>query len=439
MRRAAEDQVWTRLKASCAGQPARPFPVGDGSTLDLAAPCIVVGGRNGAGKSRLLRQLSASLDGAGLLLDLHHLCEQALMVLRSREDFNDMVEEYEDLGPTAERLDDLRRVVGRDYDLVEWFALEVEPSDQSVAERFRWSGDQPLVPYFRVEYRGLHYTSRDMGLGEFSVHFLFWILEHYREAADLTLLLDEPDAFLPPVGVSALLTRVLQLCLKRGWRVVLTTHSEEMIVRALEADAFTLLRIDERGATVALNAADDPSVGSMLLARPPIEHIIFCEDESAWYLTRALLDSVDRQLLRATSVIWGRGSGYLAKLHEHLPRQPRPDIRFAFAFDGDQRGNVEVLEGRWPAVFLPTNEDPDTLFKRLAADPEGIGARLGRPTDEVARCLDMIEGADPHDWVNDLAGEFGRAQVLTGLASLWAAKNQERASAFLDELVAGWT
>jgi hypothetical protein len=350
-----------------------------------------------------------------------------------------MVDEYDELGPNADRLDDLRRVVGRDYTTVEWYALEIEPSDQAIAQRFQWSGDQPLVPYFRVGYRGLNYSSRDMGLGEFSVHFLFWILEQYRATSDLTLLLDEPDAFLPPIGVSALLARVLQLCFRHGWKVVLTTHSEEVISQALEQRAFTLLRVDEHGATVAEHAADDPNVGNTLLTRPRVEHVIFCEDESAWYLTRALIEYADRQLLHGTTVVWGTGNGYLSKLYEYLPRPPRADIRFALAFDGDQRGNLDERDSRWPAVFLPTNDDPDTLFKTLARDPGSLAAKLGRSKDDVARCLDAIEGNDPHDWVNDLGTEFGRVQVLAGLAAIWVEQNPSEASQFVADLTTGWS
>jgi hypothetical protein len=440
MRRAAEDRIWSTLTSSRSIQPARHFPVSAGSALDLSTPCTVVGGRNGAGKSRLLRQISDELGDGALLLNLHHLCEQALMILRSRDDLDAMVDEYDELGPSAERLDDLSRVVGRDYATVEWYALEIEPSDQAIAERFRWSGDQPLVPYFRVGYRGLNYSSRDMGLGEFSVHFLFWILEQYRESSDLTLLLDEPDAFLPPVGVSALLARVLQFCIQHGWKVVLTTHSEEMISQALAQKAFTLLRVNEHGATVAEHAADDPNVGRTLLTRPSVENVIFCEDESAWYLTRALIEYADRQLFNGTAVVWGTGSGYLSKLLQHMPRPPRAEIRFAFAFDGDQRSrNLGESDGRWPAVFLPTKDDPDTLFKALAAeDPGSLSARLGRSNDEVARYLAAIEGGDPHDWVNDLGDEFGRVQVLAGLAAIWVEQNLSEASQFVADLTTGW-
>lgn len=357
------------------------------------------------------------------------------MILRSRDDLDAMIEEYDDLGPSVDRLNDLKRVVGRDYDSVDWYALEIEPSERMIADRFRWSGDQPLVPYFRARYRGLDYSARDMGLGEFSVHFLFWILEQYREARSLTLPLDEPDAFLPPIGVSALLSRVQQMCLKRGWQVVLTTHSQEMIARALDQEAFTLLRVDEHGGTVAVHSTDDPGVGDTLLGRPAVEHVIFCEDESAYYLTRAMIEHADRQLLRAATVMWGTGNGYLSKLTEHLPRPPRPGIRFAFAFDGDQRDS----NGRWPVVFLPSNSDPDALFMSLKSDPESVSAKIGCSKGDLARRLDALEGSDPHDWVNGLADEFGRVSTLNALAARWVEQNPDDASEFVRRLCEGWS
>ena len=177
MRRAVEVEAWGRLKRARSGDESRQIDLPGGVHVDLANPCVVIGGRNGAGKSRLLRELALSLGDEALLADLHHLCEQALIMLRSRDELNEMLEEFDAVEPNAERLDDLRRVVGRDYDGVDWYSLELEPPDPVVAERFKWSGDQPLVPYFRSEFCGITYSAPEMGLGEFSVHFLFWVLD----------------------------------------------------------------------------------------------------------------------------------------------------------------------------------------------------------------------------------------------------------------------
>src|SRR3546814_6656475 len=104
--------------------------------------------------------------------------------------------------PSQSRIDDLHKIIGRTYESVEWSALDLGPAEDTVADVFRWRSDQPVVPYFRVTYRGRTYASPEMGLGEFSVHFLLWILEQYADRGDrgdeekiTTLLLDEPDAF----------------------------------------------------------------------------------------------------------------------------------------------------------------------------------------------------------------------------------------------------
>jgi len=436
MREAKERDAWASLKKSYATSSTTPYAVGN-SAIDLAAGCTVISGKNGTGKSRLLRSIRAAHEDSTVLLDIHHLSQQALAILRSRTDLGEMVEEFDSLGPDNDRLDDVQRVVGRKYESVEWYALEMAPPDADIAATFRWAGnedDEPLVPFFRVQYRSRTYTSKDMGLGEFSMHFLFWILEQYRDVKDLTLLLDEPDAYLPPVGVESLLARLLHICLRRRWRVIISTHSEEMIARALEENSLTVLRVDGTGDTVALHSATQPDVAAELLPRPPIDRVLFVEDESAWHFTRALLDAHSTRLSRATSVVWGEGHGYLRELHKSLPRPARSELKFGFAFDGDQRGTEVPLDRRWPAVFLPTSKDPDTLFQAAARDPARLADRLGVDPNSLQLLLDAIEADDVHDWVNKLGDRYGRPNALRALATLWVEANPNAVKEFVADL-----
>lgn len=433
MRRAQEEQVWADLTKKHGSD--EPAVVAFGRVeLDLAPPCTVVGGRNGSGKSRLLRSVRDHLGAKGLLLDLHSLCEQALTVLRSREDFDEMSEEFEILGPDEHRRNDIERIIGREYDSVDWYALEVEPSDEAIAERFRWGGEQTVVPYFDVAHRGIRYSSRDMGLGEFSVHILFWILEQYRGETGLTLLLDEPDAYLPPIGASALLSRLLRICLDRGWRLIIATHSAEIIRDALEHESFVILR-KEQAETVANHCRDDKSVADVLLERPPMRQVFFVEDESAWILATVLIETLDRRLARSSGVVWGNGSGYMVELQSHFPKPPVPGVSYVYLFDGDQRKLVKKSKsGRWPALFLPTNDDPDDLFKTSRDHVDDLALRLNVPIEELKAFLDSVEAFDPHDWVNDLGDRYGRQRVLRTLAESWVERHSGAVDSFLAEL-----
>lgn len=430
MRRAAEQGLVRQLQEARSGASPEPFEVGSFTSIDLSRGCTVIGGKNGSGKSRLLRSIASATEGGSVYLDLHHLCEQALIVLRSRGDVEELTDEVGELPLADERVDDLKRVIVRDYQSISWFALEIEPSDPDVAQRFRWGGDRGLVPYFRATYRDISYDALQMGLGEFSVHLLFWILEQYRDQRGLLILLDEPDAFLPPVGVASLLSRLAAICLQRDWRIVITSHAEEMISTAVEHEAFVLVQAAGSGESSASHSADDRTVADTLLARPPVDKVIFVEDESALYLARALLDRDDRTLSRSTSLVWGNGWGYLSELHNQLPKPPEPEIRFALVPDGDQRAALKTKPKKWPFRFLPTGSDPDALFRSLKDDPTRLATALMVDEATLRRQLDDLEGENDHDWVNLLGENFGRAHVLTVLASLWADSNRDEAKTF---------
>jgi hypothetical protein len=118
-----------------------------------------------------------------------------------------------------------------------------------------------------------------------------------------------------------------------------------------------------------------------------------------------------------------------------MPKPPQADVKFAYIFDGDQRGKIDPSKkGEWPAIFLPTHADPDDLMKQLRSDPATLAQKFSVPVPEFERFLDSIEGHDPHDWVNAVGVEFERQRALRTLAAVWASTNSAEASAFVQEL-----
>lgn len=448
MRQAREADIWPTLTKKFASLQSEVL-LAEGVAFDLSIPCTVIGGRNGTGKSRVLHSLKSSLGERGVLIDLHALCEQALSVIRNQKDgLADLKEEAGSMPLPAERIDDLTRIIGRNYERVDWYGLDIVPGDALIAERFTWSSDpdvtpgteQTVIPYFEATYRGVDYDSLTMGLGELSTHLLFWILQQYEHAEQLVILIDEPDAYLPPVAASALLSRLLNICksrANRGWRVILTTHSADIIADALAQNAFVFLEVGQDGGTKATHCADDPQIANVLLARSPVELVIFVEDESAYHLAQALIDGLGARESEPISVVWGRGCAYMVALRQHLPQSRSADIGYVLLFDGDQRTNPRIpveQAGHWPAVFLPTDTDPDSLFVTVGNNATGISTRLGRRVAEVERFIETLEGKDAHDWVNDLGTQFDRVLVLPALASQWVNENAVATAAFHEEL-----
>lgn len=438
MRVRAEREVWSKARKQRSSSTVAPVSLASGKDLKLSVPCTVLAGLNGAGKTRALRMINDSTPDTTLLIQLHELCEHARASLRSRIDIQDMEEESGAIELDRKMAETLGRIIGRDYEYVQWFSLEFEPNEDYRGS-FLWPGGQILVPHFRVKHKGVEYSSLDMGLGEFSVHLLFWVFEIYRDTKNLTVLLDEPDAYLPPVTAERLVSRLIQTANSRDWNLTIATHSESVIELACENDSFVLLRSGDNGIEAYGSQDYGVEIASELLPPRGVSAVIFCEDESAAALTRAILQTHKGWLAASTDVVWKDGDGYLRMLAKHLPRYKGMSISFGLVFDGDQRGKVVDAEPAtgWPSLFLPSDASPDALFRSLATDPSSLSSALGAEPHKVGFALDALQGSDDHDWVNGICDRLGtRRFVLDTLADLWVVKNSEEAAEFLKDLQA---
>lgn len=441
MREIAEREAWRRLgrSSSAAVSLTRIVPLDGGVQLALDKRCLVLAGFNGAGKSMTLDAISRSLLNESAIVRLHEICEQVRSVLRSRSDIEQMEAEVGPMSIEKETVQSLSRVIGRDYDNVEWYGLELEPTYEGFAG-WPTSDDQMLMPHFRVEHEGVSYSSLQMGLGEFSVHLLFWILWQLRDSPGKVILLDEPDAYLPPSTRMRFVALLLAMAEKYDWQVVMTSHSEELISAAYENDALIVLSRHGGIAHCLPSAEYGLAVVRELVSQPSADLMLFCEDESAAALVRAILHTYAADLAETTAVIWKDGDGYLRKLAQHLPRTDASPVRFSLVFDGDQRPPVgEGLTSelsRWPTMYLPTAQSPDALFRTSKADPVALRESLRCNQEELRMALDALQGSDDHDWVNGLCRRFGpRTATLDALAGLWVLSSGDHSSAEFCELL----
>lgn len=437
MRAVDERKIWSNLrKSSSALVPLDlEHEIDRDSTLKLDERALVLAGFNGAGKSKALDALAGSLEARAVHIRLHELCEQIRVVLASRDDVDQMEAEVGPMSVDTELFASIQRVIGRDYQTIEWFGLEL----QSTTDGFRgWqvSDDEFRVPHFRVTADGYTYSSLEMGLGEFSIHVLFWILWQYREIPGLVVLLDEPDAYLPPRTKLRCFALILDFALKYEWQIVTSTHSQDLISAAREHGALRgLTRIG--GVSTVADREYGLQLVRELIGNESADLILFCEDEQAAALIRSLLRSHGRQSVEKTVVIWKNGDGYLKSLAKHLPRTDVSPIKYSLVLDGDMRGTWDASKNPsgWPVLYLPTDKSPEHLMSFGKADLTGLSAGLAVNAVALALMLDGIEGADPHDWITELCERTGRrTETLDALADVWVSRNPELAAQFAAEL-----
>lgn len=388
-------------------------------SISLSFPVTVLAGLNGSGKTRLLRALADDLDASNFV-NVSLLCDWMVRELAQRSDLADMRDEVEPQQLDQRTIDAVNAVVGRKYSSIKWYSLDMADSP------FAPILGEEAAPYFEVEYAGSEYSIAEMGLGELSAHVLMWLLSNLSRSPGSAMLLDEPDAFLPPVARTALLN-YLALAAKDDKHIfVVASHSREFISTAASYDGSLAVLSRQEASTSLVTRGEEVReiVRGILYREEGVKLVVFVEDEAATILAGELLRIVDVDLWRQTAIYWARGTGTVTLLSERLPRPPRAvrGLEFLLLVDGDSSDKVSIAPGKWPIVALPGGSDPDELFSTHcpSAVPR-MAAALGKPEGVVSVLLDTLSGSDKHDWTNaflasaDVERQVGLRALCHGL------------------------
>ncbi|MEV6811094.1 hypothetical protein [Micromonospora sp. NPDC051296] len=391
--------------------------------VELPTPLTLIFGLNGVGKTRLLGQIAASMGGAKLV-SLHNLVNYLHTAFGIRTDVAEFIEETSPLSISNEHLSAVRDLVRRDYEEIRWYAVPIMDSP------FRELVGDDVVPIFVVRHGGVEYDFRTMGLGELSAHLLAWLLSYSRDSRGVPLLLDEPEAFLPPPSRGVVLNYLLEAAIKRQAPIIVASHSLELIRGGLDAESALLLT--ETGNSTALigptsqDLADQ--VAGLFGRSVDSEWLVLCEDECGYVLAYEALRRFAPQLWQRSNFLWCKGYGDIETIWKHLPRPPvKPEglVNFAFLADGDMVDEVTAATKRasgeagmrWPLILLPG--DPDELMKNAAEANVGLLAdRLNISEGELSGLFMRIRGREPHNWVQDVVDSSGveRQPTLRALA-----------------------
>ncbi|MET8577004.1 hypothetical protein [Streptomyces sp. NPDC005012] len=398
-----------------------PRKFGNDDSVTLPRSLTVVFGLNGAGKTRLLRSISESLDDAPIVA-MYELVNYLLHDFGKRHDIDDLLDELDPLEPEKVKASEVQDLVRRDYDEMRWYAVQILDSP------FAKLVGEDVVPVFVVRHEGLEYDFRSMGLGELSVHLLMWILSYSKGNDNVAFLLDEPEAFLPAPSRTALLSHLIEICLSGGKPLVIASHSLEIIQPALDADAAIMLTtLGGEGSIIGPSSDLRESVAGMFGKTPGVEWIVFLEDEAATILMQEMVRSADPRLWQGSRFLWCKGYGDLETVWSRLPRPAVPVEGipgFAFVADGDKREAVQKRVGRteaqrvWPFYCLPG--DPDSLMKVASSRQlDFLARRFGLSVHELRGFLESMQGREAHNWLEEVLGyvRLPRQEALKVLAS----------------------
>jgi predicted ATPase len=343
-------------------------------------------------------------------LDAAEVGARMISFFSHEENLNELLEAHTPIQFDKKRLEEISYISGKDY------------SDVRVYELDEFD---PIRPYFLVTAGEVQYGSETMGLGEMALFCLYWFLQ--RCAPRSILLIEEPETFLSHKSQITVLNLLAKYSTTNKVWVVLTTHSPGIVTRIPLRHIRLMFR---EGASVRIvQHPTRKQLRDILGIEDGYAGVIVVEDKLARELTRAWLGQYDIELLQQLDIKDVGSNGEVVESLKHTPQVSW--LRVVGLLDGDER-DKEHDETHWPLTFLPGNQPPEILLRTASiANPSLLASELSRDEGELRFIISQLEGADPHDWLEDLVNQLHLpySQVVSALFAVWVSLPENDASA----------
>lgn len=443
----------------------------DGLKLSLEPGINAIVGRNGIGKSNFIRSVFNSLasessnrkkfnhllDGCDVTLDVSidaetysltcspyqqntedsiflcllfdpcNLIPEIQKLFCEQGNIEELLESYNSVELDSDDLKLVNFLTNSTYQKVEIINIEDE------YEGF------PMVPFFIVEQDGARYDSRNMGLGELSLLYFFWLIDYIKKSdSHCLLLIEEPESFLPPLTQNRLCNVVAMTCAEKGTYCLISTHSEHILKRIPRTHIHAMSKVS--GEVKFFTVSSHFEQMGVLGLTSPKKGVLFFEDEAAGLLIKAL---VKASLVLVVDSFYYHNSVSDNGVINDLERFPNGLAGFSFIaiFDGDCRGKYDrVLRPHSNYMFLPSNESPEGLLIDYLASEELslVSACLRVSREALSAAFAEVAGSDHHDYFHELARALSIPfdTVFSSVCELWISSpgNSELVESFLDEL-----
>lgn len=477
MRKAEVDRAWERCRDPDRRRLAVAeiaFPDGEGfNRLVVSSRVSAFIGKNGAGKTSLLRALCQLLesevepnqrivveslsgrynghefrvprvaDGAGMtpaaiFVDTSAQAHKLLDFFGAQKDLAELLASYGFKRNTQNESVPFNFLCGRSYDHIE--VAEVEgpvPAHAVVAEGV----DPDVLPFFKLSYGGVEYDTLSMGFGELCAFYIVWTLNRVPRGS--IVLFDEPDSHLSPVARRALSSVIAMIASERELWVGFTSHSTEAL-EALDDSELYLVDPDGAGSSPAVSLAGARRRALRALGIAPVKRLLVAvEDVDAEEVALQILNKFADEVAGAVDIQkLVAGAADVVRFVDAFPAHSQMGRSVAL-LDGDKR--VDFATNR-NVLFLPGTSDPIAMARRVVAtEPTQFAAHLGISVERLIAAVRTVQAVDHHDFCSALLEELRlegnrvhevrRALILAWLSDNATALEAGRLAASIVELV----
>lgn len=237
---------------------------------------------------------------------------------------------------------------------------------------------------------GHNYSENNMGFGEGRVLYTVDMLESSPEQS--LFVLEEPETSLHENAQHAFSKYLLDVCIRRGHQIILTTHSPT-IIQALPRESSKLLVRDRDGVSCYSGLSSSRVRAALSGGRQAALDIVVEDDFAKCVLQEAIRRS-DRNLLQSVAI---HPIGSADDVRDGVEILQKMGKRCVGVRDGDK--NSDVAQNLYK---LPGNRPPE---QEVFLDKQVQEALHDKYSVEVADVLAAHPDSDHHDWVDILSRE----------------------------------
>lgn len=321
--------------------------------------------------------------------------EEVLRHFRSDPRSSDLLEGVDPASFDGSQLQALAYILRREY------------SEFLVYEVTAFSADDNPLPYFEVASMGKRYTSQQMGRGELVAAYLLWRLQELPPGA--VVLLEEPESHLAAFSQDRLVDAIVSIAVERDLCLVVSSHSPGFFQKLPAEHVVLVSSLPSPSIRCGLAASE---VANHLGVRARTAAVVLVEDQVAAEFLHAILWALDRDALRYLDLrAVASGQSGVKRIVGEVSSSPADQVRILGVLDGDQRprgghasaGKIGYLVGdSAPEVILR-----DTISRWRSGEFADWDCPLPGGSEGLRLCLERLDGRDLHDWIFELAEEFG--------------------------------
>jgi predicted ATPase len=338
-----------------------------------------------------------------------------------QDNVDELIEQNESINFEQEEVEIISYIVGREY-------TKIRISEFEDIEGLG------TIPYFSVDTMGIQYDTRNMGIGEHFLFYIFWKL--WKAPVDSMVIIEEPETFIGLESQRNLMNYIAKVVTEKGISTVLTTHSPYILENIKNENISIIGRVS--GMVGITNPSIQVSANAILGEKNRVCGTFFVEDEAAEMFLEIILEDINISLYRNYTIQAVGSSSEITKCLQCI-KTIKVKYNFVGIYDEDQREQLEGVRLNWPHTYLPVKDDVETTMKKLLSNSDNIrlfSEELNINIGELIIILSSISGEDHHDWFHDLCRKISKNEtiVLRALYKIWKNDNTEAIEAFNQEL-----